>query len=282
MYILTFDIEEWFHILDNDSTKTVREWANYESRIHQNMDRILDFLDENSLRATFFCLGWIAKKYPEIILEIDRRGFEIASHTYMHQLIYQQKQVEFRNDLELSIKVLEDITGKKVRSFRAPGFSLTNEVLWVFDELARCGIEYDSSIFPAKRSHGGIANFQEQKPHILEHNGVRIKEFPISVKNLFGRKLVYSGGGYFRLLPYNLIKKWSLKDDYVMTYFHPRDFDLDQPIIDGLSPLRVFKSYYGLKGSMNKLRRYALDLPLIDMQEANQLIDWSTKVVVSI
>lgn len=194
MNILTFDVEDWFHILDNESTKTVNEWSNYEARIHQNMEKILDFLDESDQKATFFCLGWIAEKYPEVIREIDKRGFEVGSHTYMHQLIYEQSRDVFREDLQASIHILEDTIGKKVKSFRAPGFSLTSDVLWAFDELIEAGIEYDSSVFPAKRAHGGISQFSVREPHLIKYNGSEIKEFPINVHKFFNQKIVFSGG----------------------------------------------------------------------------------------
>jgi len=113
MKILTFDIEEWFHILDNESTKTINEWKNYEVRIHQNMERIFSILDKTSSKATFFVLGWIAETYPEIIKEIVTRGYEIGTHTSMHQLIYEQTPKEFAKDLEHSVKTLEDLTGQK-------------------------------------------------------------------------------------------------------------------------------------------------------------------------
>lgn len=282
MYILTFDIEEWFHILDNSSTKTALEWINYESRIHANMDRILNFLDENGVKATFFCLGWIAQKYPEVIKEIDKRGFEIGSHTHMHQLIFEQSQKQFAKDLDTSVKTLEDIIGKKVKSFRAPGFSLTNEVLWAFDELVAQGIEYDSSIFPAQRAHGGIFDFTKTTPHLLSYNGAVIKEFPINVKRLCGKNLVFSGGGYFRLIPYPIIKKWSTQAPYVMTYFHPRDFDKDQPMIPELSCLRKFKSYYGLSGSFDKLKRYTRDFKFTDLVSASAQIDWESATIIEL
>ncbi len=275
MRILTFDIEDWFHILNHNSTKTHEQWESFESRIHENTDRILTLLDEAGLKATFFCLGWVAEKYPEVIKEIDNRGFEIGSHTYMHQLLYDQSRAEFGEDLKASIQVLEDITGKKVKSFRAPGFSLTSDALWVFDELIKHGIEYDSSIFPARRSHGGISSFSERTPHIISYNGVEIKEFPINTKRLMSRKFVFSGGGYFRLTPYWLLKKWTSQSEYVMTYFHPREFDPKQPVIKDLPLIRTFKSYYGLNGAMPKLKKYMDDFDFVDLSEASAAIDWA-------
>ena len=125
MNILTFDVEEWFHILDNDSTRSEKEWSKFEYRLEANLDRIFSLLDEHNQKATFFCLGWVAKEFPQLIRRIHESGYEIASHSYRHQLAYEQSHHEFRHDLENSINSLEDITGSKVRSYRAPGFSLT-------------------------------------------------------------------------------------------------------------------------------------------------------------
>ncbi len=148
MTILTFDIEEWFHILDNQSTKTEHEWNQYESRIHQNIDRLLELLEKNNQKATFFCLGWIAKKYPEVIKRIDSFGHEIGTHSNMHQLAFEQSRKEFTDDLVQSIKSIEDIIGKKVRAYRAPGFSVKEENRWVFELMSEYGITLDCSVFP--------------------------------------------------------------------------------------------------------------------------------------
>ena len=125
MNILTFDIEEWFHILDNKLTETETQWSNFESRIHLGMDIIYNIIENSKSSATFFVVGWMAKKYPEIIREISNRGYEVASHTHLHQLAYKQNKKMFSCDVEKSIKTLEDCIGKKITSFRAPGFSIT-------------------------------------------------------------------------------------------------------------------------------------------------------------
>jgi len=280
--ILTFDIEEWFHILDNDSTKTESEWSNYESRIHRNMDRIFSMLDESDQKATFFCLGWIADRYPEVIRKIDSLGYEVASHSHMHQLVYEQKPADYRRDLERSIKSIEDITGKKVISYRSPGFSLTEKCTWAFDILAELGIETDCSVFPAPRAHGGFASIDIQEPFLLKKNGYTLQEFPMSTFNYSGVKLAFSGGGYFRLLPYTLIRKMMKKEPYVMTYFHPRDFDKGQPKIKELSLFRQFKSYYGLARSSGKLQKMLKEFKFTDLNEARKTIDWKQTKVVSL
>lgn len=274
MKILTFDIEDWFHILDNPHTKGPSEWSKFESRLEPNMDIIFSILSDNNLKATFFVVGWIAKKYPEQIKRIVDAGHEIGTHTHLHQLVYEQTPKEFEEDLKKSIGTLEDISGKKVKYFRAPGFSITAENPWAFEILLNNGIEIDSSVFPASRSHGGFQQFKATKPSIIDYKGMQIKEFPINTHRVFGRDIIFSGGGYFRLLPYQNIKKFTERSNYVMTYFHPRDFDPNQPMVPGLNSIRKFKSYYGLKNTEYKLRNWLKDFDFIDMNQANKLIDW--------
>ena len=276
MNILTFDIEEWFHILDNDSTKNEKNWANYESRIHKNMEKIFNVLDNTNTKASFFILGWIAEKYPEIVRSISDKGYEIGSHTTMHQLVYQQDKNQFKTDVNRSIKSLEDISGEKVKMFRAPGFSITENNKWAFEVLYELGIKIDSSIFPVKRAHGGFPNYGASEPSILQYNGVQLKEFPINTKTILGKTIIYSGGGYFRVIPNYLLKKWSNEDDYIMSYFHPRDFDPSQPMIQSLSLKRKFKSYVGLKSAESKLKNWLKDYEFLDIKTADNLIDWET------
>jgi polysaccharide deacetylase family protein (PEP-CTERM system associated) len=276
MNILTFDIEEWFHILDNNSTKSEKDWCNYEYRLDANMDKIFDLLDRNNQNATFFCLGWVARKFPHILRKIDNLGYEIATHSDLHQLAYEQSKSVFKQDLEKSIKSIEDIIGKKVKSYRAPGFSIKEDNVWVFEELVKQGIEIDCSVFPAKRSHGGLESYEYSEPSLLNINGVELKEFPINLYKVGNTNVIFSGGGYFRLFPYIMIKEMMKKSDYVMTYFHPRDFDAQQPIIKELSLMRKFKSYVGLNTSLNKVEKLITDFKFIDIATANQEIDWNT------
>jgi peptidoglycan-N-acetylglucosamine deacetylase len=274
MNILTFDVEEWFNILDNDSTKTEKEWSNYEYRLESNMDRIFELLDRKNQKATFFCLGWVAREFPEILKKIDSLGYEIATHSDTHQLAYEQSRAEFKNDLETSIKSIEDITGNKVRAYRAPGFSIKEKNKWVFEELVKQGIEVDCSIFPSKRSHGGFESYGHAKPSIINIGDVTLKEFPINLYQIGKKNLIFSGGGYFRLLPYFMIKQMMKRSEYVMTYFHPRDFDKNQPMIDELSLFRKFKSYYGLGGAFDKLEMLISDFEFIDLDTAVSTVDW--------
>ena len=282
MKILTFDIEDWFHILDNPSTKNISDWKKFDTRIYRNMDIIHEICSKSNTKSTFFILGWIAEKYPEIVKKISELGYDIGSHTYSHQLVFEQNQKQFCNDLEKSIKLIEDITGKKVKSFRAPGFSITEKTLWSFESLVKNGIEYDCSVFSSRRAHGGMVHKNINKPCIISYKGLKIKEFPMNTHKIAGLNTVFSGGGYFRFFPYYLIKKWTKQSKYTMTYFHPRDFDLNQPILENLSIYRKFKLYYGIKGCKEKLEKLLHEFNFTDLQEADSNFNWKKADIINI
>lgn len=282
MNILTFDVEEWFHLLDNESTRSEEQWRTYEVRIHKNIDRIFRILEDTDTKATFFVIGWIARTYPEIVRRIAEK-YEIGSHTMNHQLVWQQTPEEFRQDADSSIKLLQDLTGRQVRYFRAPGFSIRESESWAFEIIHDLGIEIDCSVFPAHHAHGGMPSYGKGEPAIIEVGGKRIKEFPISTKEIFGHPLIYSGGGYFRLFPYRMIHKWASEDkDYILSYIHPRDLDPGQPMIKGLPISRKFKSYVGLRGAEAKLRRLLTDFDFTDIATADKAIDWSKSRIIEL
>lgn len=274
MKILTFDIEDWFHILNHSTTRTESDWGRYPSRIHGNVSRILDLLDETGQKSTFFCLGWVGRRFPEVIRDIADRGHEIGTHSFSHQLVFEQSPSEFAEDLRLSIDTLSDIIGKPIRSYRAPGFSVKKDDVWVFEELISAGIEVDCSVFPASRAHGGFPEFGAGYPAMIHTPSGSIKEFPMNTAWVLGKPLVFSGGGYFRLIPYNVLTALIKRSPYVMTYFHPRDFDPDQPVIQDLSAMRKWKSYYGLRTSERKLRRLVVEHDFMSLSEAEALMDW--------
>ena len=282
MRILTFDIEDWFHILDNSQTKSEKDWLNYESRIIENMEIIFDIISSSNVSASFFVVGWIADKYPELVKKISNYGFEIGSHTHLHQLVYEQDKKSFYSDVERSIKSLEDTSGEKVKIFRAPGFSITEKNKWAFEVLLELGIEIDCSVFPAGRAHGGFKSFNQDNPSLIKYNGSMLKEFPINTYNFMSKSFIFSGGGYFRVTPYKFIKSWTQKSDYVMTYFHPRDFDFNQPLIPGLSLTRRFKSYVGIKNCKSKLQKWLNDFDFIDIRQADELISWDKVPVIEL
>lgn len=274
MNILTFDVEEWFHLLDNDSTRSEEQWKRYEVRIYQNMERIFRILEDTNTKATFFIIGWIAKTYPQLVRDIASK-YQIGSHTMNHQLVWQQSPAEFREDVSASIAMLEDITGKKVEAFRAPGFSIRESETWAFEILHELGIRVDCSVFPARHAHGGMPSYPSNGPMVIMKGNAAIKEFPITYRTIMDRHIIFSGGGYFRFFPYGMIKKWTrASDDYLMSYIHPRDLDATQPMVEGLNLKRQFKSYYGLKGAEAKLRQWLTDFKFVDIATAEKQIDW--------
>lgn len=276
MNILTFDVEEWFHLLSCSAVGSEAEWTKHEVRIYENVDRLLHILDDTDSRATFFIIGWIAKTYPDIVKRIAEK-YEIGSHTLNHQLVYDQSPQEFKTDVDASIKLLQDLTGKPVKYFRAPGFSIRKTEPWAFEILHDLGIEVDCSVFPAHHAHGGFPSYGKAEPSIIEYHNKRIKEFPISCREILGRHLVYQGGGYFRLFPYWLIRKWAEMDrDYLLSYIHPRDLDPGQPKLKDLPLKRLFKSYIGLKGAETKLRHFLSDFNFTDLSNCVDTFDWST------
>ena len=280
MNILTFDVEEWFHLLDFDATRTEEEWKNYEVRIHENVERVFRILEDTNTKGTFFIIGWIAKTYPELVRKIAEK-YQIGSHTMTHQLVWQQSKEEFREDVSASIKLLEDITGKKVECFRAPGFSIRESEAWAYEILHDLGIRYDSSVLPAPASHGGMPKYGAAVPSMVEVGGVRMKEFPIPYHKVAGHRIAFNGGGYFRLMPYSVIRNWSRQcGDYCLSYIHPRDLDAGQPMLEGLPLVRRFKSYVGLKGAEKKLRKYLTEFEFTDIATAEKLIDWEKVTIV--
>lgn len=282
MNILTFDTEEWFHLLNHDSTRNHASWDNFEKRIEGNVGRILDILDTHQIKATFFVIGWIGKKYPHLVKRIAAKH-EIGSHTMYHQLVWQQSPSDFKTDLMDSIHCLEDLIGKKITKFRAPGFSIRRTEGWALEILHEAGITTDSSIFPSRHAHGGIPDYPENEPTFIEYNGFKIKEFPITFKTILQKNIIFSGGGYFRLVPYFLLKKWTAENSkYLISYIHPRDLDPSQPMVPGLNWIRKFKSYYGLSKSERKLHKWLNDFHFIDIEEASKLINWDKCKVIQL
>lgn len=274
MNILTFDIEDWYNC---DFITSDFNWDKYEVRIYGGIEKILQELETRNLKGTFFCLGWIAEKHPDIIRKIHAKGHHIGCHSYQHELSFRFDRDGFKQDTEKSKKLIEDLIGESIDAFRAPGFSITEKNIWALEVLTELGFEYDCSVFPAAHDYGGLASYGKAEPAMLNlSNGKQIKEFPINIQPVFGKDIVFSGGGFFRFFPYSLIKHWANKSLYMMTYFHTRDFDPDQPIIDSLPMMRKFKSYVGLSTSFAKFQRLLNDFEFVSLKEADLLIDWKT------
>lgn len=280
MNILTFDIEDWYNC---DFITTDFDWDKYEVRIHEGVDRILNELRTRNLKATFFCLGWIAEKHPEVIRKIFAEGHHIGCHSYQHELSFRFDREEFKHDTEKSKALIENLIGETINAFRAPGFSITEKNIWALEVLAELGFEYDCSLFPANHDYGGFASYGKAEPTILHlANGKQLKEFPINIQKVYGKNIVFSGGGFFRFFPYSFIKHWASKSDYMMTYFHPRDFDPNQPMIQSLPLMRKFKSYVGLSTSFTKFQKLLNDFDFFSLVDADKEVDWTKARVIKI
>lgn len=273
MNILTFDIEDWYNC---DFISGDFDWNKHEVRIYDGVRRILDELDRRNLKGTFFCLGWLAENHPTIIREIADRGHEIGCHSYQHELSHRFTQKEFIADTSKAKKFIEDVIGRPINIFRAPGFSITKNNTWALKALADMGFEYDCSMFPASHDYGGMPSYGDGVPKLIDlGDGRCIKEFPINIKHIGGKNIVFSGGGFFRLFPYWLIRHWAKESNYMMTYFHPRDFDTNQPVVPNLPLLRRFKSYVGIKGAFNKFQRLLDEMEFVNVAHADKTINWS-------
>ncbi len=252
--LFSIDLEDWFHILDHDAAPKFPEWGEQESRVAGNTDRLLGELARADVRCTFFVLGWIAEHHPELVRRIAEAGHEVASHGYAHGLVYEQAPEAFRDDVRRASDAIEAAAGVRPVGYRAPGFSIRRDSEWALDILADEGFEYDSSIFPAERAHGGLPGAAALPTRLP--NGLR--EFPVSTVDMRLRRIAYLGGGYLRLFPTSLILHWArgqrARDEALVLYLHPRDIDFEQPRLD-LGALRNFKSYVGLRGCFEKVHR---------------------------
>ena len=255
--VLSVDVEDWFHILDLPSTPPMSAWDTLPSTVEKNFRKLLELLERHEARSTCFFLGWVAEKYPHLVCEASRQGHEIASHGYSHTLVYQMNPEDFFQDIRRSRQILEDITGKAVLGYRAPGFSVTKKTPWFFEKVSEAGYRYDSSLFPGTRGHGGIPG-AFSAPHEIATDHGTLVEFPMSVVKVLSQDVCLFGGGYLRLFPSWLIEtaagRLMKRDKPVIFYVHPREIDRHHPRLP-MSRMRAFKSYVNLKTTKPKLER---------------------------
>jgi polysaccharide deacetylase family protein (PEP-CTERM system associated) len=256
---LTIDVEDYFQVSAFAPHIPRSEWPARECRIERNVDRILAMLDERGTKATFFTLGWIAERYPELVKRIAATGHEVASHGYGHERVTEQTEATFFSDINLAKLILEDLTGQEVRGYRAPSFSIGHSNLWAFDCLERAGYRYSSSIYPIRHDHYGMPDAPR---HI--HSMGSLLEIPATTLRFLNRNWPASGGGYFRLIPYGL-SRWMLRHinhvDHLpaVFYFHPWEIDTDQPRIPGISTKTRFRHYVNINRMEARLNRLMSD-----------------------
>jgi len=262
---LTIDFEDWYQGLEIPYT----QWDGFEDRIAIVGRKLLQILDEVGTKATFFVLGFVAEKHPEVIKAIEKAGHEIGTHGFSHTLIYKQSPQVFRQEMERAVGFLEDLTGKKVIGHRAPFFSITKDSIWALDILGELGILFDSSIFPVLNYRYGIAD-APRFPYDIKRAHFTLKEFPISTLQLPKVTLPISGGAYFRIYPYQVTKQAlrvvNRSGKPFTFYLHPWELDADHPHID--LPRRIaLTHYFNLGKTETRFRKLLRDFKFEPMKE---------------
>jgi polysaccharide deacetylase family protein (PEP-CTERM system associated) len=252
---LTCELEDWFHILDSDRIPRFEDWPKLPLWAERNVDRLLDLFEHTQVRATFFCLGWMAERMPHVVRRCQAAGHEIGSHGYAHIMACRTNRAAFREDIVRAKAILEDITGGEVIGFRSPGFSVKNDNTWFFDVVSESGYRYDASIFPAHHGHGGYSG-SDPGPHIIPTSGGPLIEIPASTVRILGRRFCFFGGGYLRVSPLPVIR-WGARvlqkeKRPLIVYVHPREIDPNHPRLP-LGLWRNFKCYNNLATTLPKL-----------------------------
>jgi polysaccharide deacetylase family protein (PEP-CTERM system associated) len=258
--VMSVDVEDWFCVYNLSGHIQYEDWDRCESRVERNTIRLLDIFRKHRVEATFFVLGWIAERFPDLVRQIELEGHEVATHGYSHRLLTHMEPGEFRDDLQRSLEVLAKITSQEVRGFRAPSFSITRKTLWALDILREHGIRYDSSVFPIRfHPEYGIPG-SELGPHGLDEG---LTELPMSVADVLGWKIPCCGGGYFRLYPYALtrvlMRRCHAQGRPVVFYLHPWEADPEQPRVKGMPWSKAFRHYNNLHKTEERLERLLED-----------------------
>ena len=280
MYLLSFDIEDWFHIFDNTYYNKPGEWDKLPTSVEKNTNWLLQFLHDHNVKATFFTLGWVADKHPALIKNIAGHGHEVAAHSYYHNKVHDLDPFAFRKDTERVIKKLQDITGKSIDTYRAPGFSLNKTTIWAFEVLHDLGIKVDSSL--KSNLHMGFPGRIPNEPFLLKCDGFTIKEFPTRTFNFLGDHIIYSGSGYFRVWPYWFVKKRFEASDYEMAYFHPRDFDNHIHKMFAGNPYLQLRYRIGTNSSRNKMKSFIKDFDFLTVEKAVKQVNWNEAKVMDL
>lgn len=267
-HAMTIDVEDYFQVSAFENLVSVEDWGNMEVRVEANTDRMLALFDQHGAKATFFMLGWVAKRFPDLVKRIAEQGHEIASHGSMHQRASAQTPEQFRDDIRSAKLLLEDITGKDVLGYRAPSFSFTKQNQWVYEILAEAGHVYSSSVYPVVHDHYGIPD----APRFRYKAPAGIDEIPLSTLPLFGKNLPISGGGYFRLYPY-FLTQWAvsrfsrIENQPYIFYMHPWEVDPSQPKMEGASAKSRFRHYLNLNKVESRLTRLLKDFQWSSMAD---------------
>jgi polysaccharide deacetylase family protein (PEP-CTERM system associated) len=257
---LTIDVEDYFQVSALAPHIARATWDSIPCRVERNLDRLLDLLEQKKSRATFFTLGWIAERYPQLIRRFVAGGHEVASHGYGHLRANEQSRDEFREDIHRAKVILEDLGGVAVHGYRAPSFSIDERNQWAFDVLVDAGYRYSSSVYPVHHDHYGMPN----APRFPYQVRAGFIEVPVTTTQLLGRNLPAGGGGYFRLAPYG-VSRWAIErvnrvdGQPAIFYMHPWEIDPEQPRVPGVSFKTRFRHYVNLARTEGRLARLLTD-----------------------
>ncbi|MFQ5731051.1 MAG: polysaccharide deacetylase family protein, partial [Planctomycetaceae bacterium] len=199
--VFSVDVEDYFHVQAFADRIKPDVWDQYESRVEKNTGRVLDLLNRHQTPATFFVLGWVAARFPQLVRRIQNAGHEIGCHSHLHQLVDRQTPDQFRYDLCRATDILQQITGSPVTAYRAPSFSINAKSLWALDVLIEEGYRVDSSMFPVHHDTYGVPDL-DPAPHVIDRPRGGILEFPPAVRRKRFGNIPVAGGGYFRILPF--------------------------------------------------------------------------------
>ncbi|MFQ5777809.1 MAG: XrtA system polysaccharide deacetylase, partial [Terriglobia bacterium] len=266
---LTVDVEDYFHTEAMSAAVRRQDWDRMPSRVQVNTHRVFELLARHNVRATFFFLGWVAERFPGLVVEAARLGHEIGCHSYWHRPVYRLSPAEFRQDTKRAKAVIEEAAGVQVRGYRAPSFSLVLGTEWAAEILAELGFAYDSSVHPIR--HDLYSN--PQAPRFLHWiaNGTLL-ELPVATAALYGHTLPLGGGGYLRVFPYPYLR-WGLRQinetehNPAIVYVHPWEFDPNQPRL-AVSLKSRLRQYTNLKGTARKMARLLADFDFGTIGEA--------------
>jgi polysaccharide deacetylase family protein (PEP-CTERM system associated) len=259
---LTIDLEDYYQVTAFAATNDQVGSASFISRVEQNTEKILEVLAQGRRLATFFAVGSVAERFPQLIQRVSRAGHEIACHSFAHRQVFTMTRDQFYQDTRRAKLAIEDAAGVSIQGYRAPSFSITRDSQWAFEVLAELGFTYDSSIFPIRHLHFDM-RLVSRTPFLIMTSAGPILEFPMTTFQIAGARAPLAGGAYLRLLPYRFTR-WGIQylndseNHPACIYLHPWELDPEQPRMKGSITARL-RHYFGLRGAETKFRRLLED-----------------------
>ena len=279
--ILSIDVEEWFHPEAVQHLFPAESWDMQDARLEHNVEKLLSLFEKREVKATFFILGWIARRYPQLLKKIASNGHEIASHGNSHRMVTKLTPESFRADLSESINIIQNITGNKVLGFRAPTFSIIQETRWAWEIMLDIGLQYDSSVYPIWHDRYGIPDAPRHPYIALHKNTKELIEFPMPTIKVVKKNIPFGGGGYLRIFPLVFtkfaIKQFNKEGLPAIFYAHPWEFDSKQQRL-ALGKIQTWRHYYNIKNNLHKLDILLKNFRWTSFQDLMQEDDFVKKI----